>query len=278
MSVSDIMSSPVYIIGPDEPVSHARNLMFRHKISTLVVVENEEMVGIVTKSDMSHRLAQAEPMWRRRPIDKIPIKTIMTEEPITIYPEASISQATSLMLENGIENLPVINNGVKGIVTVMDIVTHISKQDMTTKVSEIYTNEPVSVNRHHTINHVIDELEKNHVSKVIVTNDPGDAVGMISTRDLALSIMKDNEGDLPSKNVKMARRPTSGGEKTYRYVKDVPLIAEDIMVQLYGIININETVVSAAKIMSKDNLTDLPVEDDGAIVGILSRKDVMQAR
>ncbi|MEA1985778.1 MAG: CBS domain-containing protein [Euryarchaeota archaeon] len=278
MSVSDIMSSPVYVIGPDEPVSHARNLMFRHKISTLVVVENEEMVGIVTKSDMSHRLAQAEPMWRRRPIDKVPIKMIMTDEPITIYPEASISQAANLMLENRIENLPVIKNGVKGIVTVMDIVTHISKQDMATKISEISTDELVTVNRHHTIDHVIDELEKNHASKVIVTNDPGDAVGMISTRDIALTIMKNNEGDLPSKNIKMARRPTSGGEKTYRYVKDVPLIAEDIMVELSGIVNINDTVVNAAKIMSKDNFTDLPVEDNGMIVGVLSRRDVTQAK
>ncbi len=278
MSVSDIMSSPVYVIGQDEPVSYARNLMFRHNLSTLVVVENEEMVGIVTKSDMRHRLAQAEPMWRRRPIDKVPIKMIMTDEPITIYPEASISQAASLMLENRIGNLPVIKNGVKGIVTVMDIVTHVSKQNMATKVSEISTDEPVIVNRHHTIDHVIDELEKNHASKVIVTNDPGDAVGMISTRDLALTIMKNNEGDLPSKNIKMARRPTSGGEKIYRYVKDVPMIAEDIMVELSGIVNINDTVINAAKIMSKDNLTDLPVEDNGIIVRVLSRWDVIQAR
>ncbi len=107
MNVADIMSSPVYIINADEPVSHARNLMLRHRISTLLVLNEGKMVGIVTKSDITNRLAQAEPLWRRRPIDQIPIKLLMTESVITIYPEASISQAVALMLENGVHNIPV---------------------------------------------------------------------------------------------------------------------------------------------------------------------------
>ncbi|HET8686488.1 MAG TPA: CBS domain-containing protein, partial [Methanosarcina sp.] len=34
MNVADIMSSPVYVLNADEPVSHARKLMLRHRIST----------------------------------------------------------------------------------------------------------------------------------------------------------------------------------------------------------------------------------------------------
>jgi len=44
MNVADIMSSPVYVINADEPVSHARKLMLRHKISTLLVLNEGKMV------------------------------------------------------------------------------------------------------------------------------------------------------------------------------------------------------------------------------------------
>jgi CBS domain-containing protein len=100
---------------------------------------------------------------------------------------------------------------------------------------------------------------------------------MISTRDIALSAMEDNEGKMQSKNIKMARKPTQGGEKTYRYVKDVPLVAEDIMVELDGVVNIEDDLSDAAKVMAKNNRTGLPVEKEGKIVGILSRIDIIRA-
>src|SRR5665647_3594377 len=100
MNVADIMSSPVYVLNADEPVSYARKMMLKYRISTLLVPNKGKMVGLVAKSDTGNRLAQAEPLGRRRPIDQIPIKLLMTESVITIYPEASISQAVALMLEN----------------------------------------------------------------------------------------------------------------------------------------------------------------------------------
>jgi CBS domain-containing protein len=277
MNVVDIMSSPVYVIAPDEPISHARKLMLRHKISTLIVASKDEMIGIVTKSDLRRRLAQAGPMWRRRPIDKVPVNLVMTESLVTIYPEASIQQAASLMLENGIHNIPVTKNNVVGIVTRTDIVRYVSEQTYDTKTSELMGRDVVFVNRHHTLNHVIDEMEKNEIGKVLVSNDAGNVVGIITSSNLALNLMADKEGKLPTKSIKMARRPDAGGQKTYRYVKEVPLVAEDIMSEPVIIISETETVVNAAKIMIEENISALPVGKDEEIVGILSRSDVIRA-
>lgn len=276
MSIKDIMSSPVYIIKPDETISQARNLMLKHKIGALVVVNNDNMIGIVTKSDMGKRMAQAEPMWRRRPIDKVPINLVMTESPITIYPEASIKQAADLMLENSISNIPVTKNSVVGIVTRGDIVRYVSEQTIDTKVSKHVSKDVVSVHRHHTINHVIDEMERHNVNRVIVINDSEKAVGIISTTNLALSSITDNENKLSTKSIKMARRPTPGGEKIYRYIKEVPLVAEDIMSGPIVTIPNDNTIVDAAKIMIKENITALPVEQDGDIIGMVSRSDVIR--
>ena len=276
MKIEDIMSSPVYVITPDEPISHARKLMLKHKIGSIIVVNEDDMVGIVTKSDLVKRLAQAEPMWRRRPIDKVPINLVMTESPVTIYPDASIRQAVDLMLENNINNIPVTKNSVIGVVTIKDIVRYVSEQSFDTKVSDLMSKDIISVHRHHTINHVMDEMERNDVNKVIVIDDAEEGVGIISTTNLALSTMTDNEGKLSTKSIKMARRPKPGGEKTYRYIKEVPLVAEDIMSGPIVTINSSDTVVNAANIMIKENITALPVEQDDEIVGMISKSDVIR--
>ena len=280
MNVVDIMSSPVYIINTDEPVSHARKLMLKHRIGTLPVLNEGKMVGIVTKSDISNRLAQAEPLWRRRPIDQIPIKLLMTETVITIYPEATISQAATLMLENGIHNVPVVKNGnIVGIVTRTDFMRHVAEntEKIKTKILKLMTQDVISVHRHHTINHVIDEMNKNEIARVIVKDDDGKPVGIISRKSLALNLLTDNEGELSTKSIKMVRRSSPGGQKTYRYVKEMPVTAEDIMVSPIISIDVNEDISAAAKKMIEEGLTGLPVSDGEDIVGILSRTDIMRA-
>jgi CBS domain-containing protein len=279
MNVADIMSSPVYVITVDEPVSYARKLMLRHKISTLLVLNEGKMVGIVTKSDITNRLAQAEPLWRRRPIDQIPIKLLMTESVITIYPEASISQAATLMLENGVHDIPVVKNDIVGIVTRTDIVRYVAEraEEIDTKIPRLMTEDVISVHRHHTINHVIDEMNKNEIERVIVKDDAGKPVGIISRRNLALNLLTDNEGKLSTKSIKMVRRSSPGGQKTYRYVKEVPLTAEDIMVSPIISIDINKRISDAARQLIEEEITALPVSDGEEIVGILSRTDIMKA-
>ena len=54
---SDVMSSPVITISPDEEVGDAASLMFTHHISRLLVVENNELVGIVSRSDIIRVMA-----------------------------------------------------------------------------------------------------------------------------------------------------------------------------------------------------------------------------
>lgn len=279
MNVADIMSSPVYVLNADEPVSYARKLMLKYRISTLLVLNEGKMVGIVTKSDICNRLAQAEPLWRRRPIDQIPIKLLMTESVITIYPEASISQAVALMLENRVHNIPVVKNDIVGIVTRTDLVRYVAEntEEIKTKIPKLMTEDIVSVHRHHTINHVIDEMNRNEIERVVVKDDAGKAVGIVSRKNLALNLLTDNEGELSTKNIKMARKSSPGGQKIYRYIKEVPLTAEDIMVSPIISIDVNENVSTAAKKMIAERVTALPVSDGDEIVGILSRTDIMKA-
>ncbi len=277
MNVKDIMSSPVFTIAPEETVAHARKLMLKHKISTLIVAEKEEMIGIVTKTNLGKRLAQAEPMWRRRPIDKIPVSMVMHEDPITIYPGATIAQASELMIENGINSLAVVNREVVGIITGTDIMKCFSEQDTKTKISDVMTDDIIFVHRHHTINHVIHEMEDNQTNRVIVNDDADEPVGMITTTNVAFNLMSDNQGNLPSKSIKMTRRSSPAGQKEYRYIKEVPLVAEDIMSELPPVVDMEDTAVSAAKTMISEHTIALPVVNGGKIIGLISRRDILRA-
>lgn len=157
MKIKEIMSSPVYVVSPEENVARARNLMLRHKIGRLVIIENNKPIGIVTKKDISRRLNQAEPQWRRRPIDHIPIRKVMSESLITIFPDATPRQLAELMRENNISGLPVVNskNEVTGIVTKWDLIKYFSEQPLEFKVSDLNIIPALTVHRHHTISHIL---------------------------------------------------------------------------------------------------------------------------
>ncbi|MGD9779848.1 CBS domain-containing protein, partial [Methanomethylovorans sp.] len=94
--------------------------------------------------------------------------------------------------------------------------------------------------------------------------------------NVALNIVAGADGELPTKNIKMARRATSGGQKAYRYIKEVPLVAEDIMSDISTIVKWDDSAVEAAKLIVEDNSRVLPVEKDNEIVGVIRRKDLIR--
>jgi acetoin utilization protein AcuB len=57
--VDQVMKSPVITVSPDYPLEEAARLMLRHKIGGLPVVENGEVVGIITASDIFAQIVEA---------------------------------------------------------------------------------------------------------------------------------------------------------------------------------------------------------------------------
>ncbi len=278
MKIKEIMSSPVYVVSPVDTVARARNLMLKHKIGRLVIVKDDKPVGIVTKKDISRRLDQAEPQWRRRPIDDIPIKLVMTESLITIFPDASPKELAELMLDNNIGGLPVVNakNEVTGIVTKWDLIRYFSELDLDLKVKDLKIEPAVTVHRHHTISHVNHQLEANSTDRAVVLEDNDMPVGIISNSNLTFTEMKNKTGGLPQKVIKMTRKDTSAGRKQNRYVKDVPLVAEDIMSCPLVTVNSDDLATAAARIMVDERINGVPVVGNG-IMGILTGENIVKA-
>ena len=262
MRVKDIMSAPVYVITPGEPISRARNLMLRHRISRLIVMLHDEPVGMLTESDVGCRLDQAEPQWRRRPIDQIPVQLVMTKSLISIYPDASLWQASELLLENDIGSLTVRDDMVGdicGIITSWDMIKYFSQCTADIRVSEIMSDFVVAVHKHHSLSHILQMMEDEEVDRVVVLEYGGKPVGMITNSNLAFACTVSTTGK---------------GRK----VQELPVIAEDVMSAPLVTAAEGDLVTDAARLMVDEQIASIVVVDcEMDVVGILNQYNVLQA-
>jgi CBS domain-containing protein len=274
--VKDYMSAPVYVIERNEPIQRARNLMFKYSIGRLPVMDNGKLAGIVTKYDITNRLNQAAPEWRRRPIDKIPIQVVMTEKPITIFPDATMAQAAELMAENDISGLPVERDGeILGMITSRDMVRYFADQDIKATVGDLMSRNVLNVHRHHTIGHVLDEMNVQGASRAMVYEDNDTPVGIITRSGLTFSEMMGPKDEMETKNIKMTRKESNAGRKQYRYVKQMPLVAEDIMTSPVITMNSEMNSVEAAKMLAEKHIIGMPVLETNQVVGYFSADEII---
>ena len=57
--IEQVMTRPVIIVSPDYPLEEAAQLMLKHKIGGVPVVEDEHLVGIITRDDILAQLVEA---------------------------------------------------------------------------------------------------------------------------------------------------------------------------------------------------------------------------
>lgn len=120
--VKEIMTSDVITTTPDIDVVYAFEKLMEYKISSLPVVEDDKLIGIITATDVGHNLI----------LDKYELGTsveeIMIKSVITVSPEDTIETAINVMKKgvssSGILNqLPVVEDGkLVGIISDGDII------------------------------------------------------------------------------------------------------------------------------------------------------------
>lgn len=125
--VRDIMTSPVVIVAPQTPVPQASALMKERGIRHLPVIENGQLVGIVSRGDLREasisEAINADLYEISFLLSRLPVSKLMTRQVVTISPDALIVDAVELMTGNKIAGLPVVDEtgSVIGIVTESDL-------------------------------------------------------------------------------------------------------------------------------------------------------------
>ena len=120
--VRDVMTKDVRVVRPDTSVKEVVAVMNKFDIGSIVVVQGERPVGIITERDILKRIV--EPCLDP---ETVTARQIMTSPVVTIDENASINEAAKLMAKKGIKRLLVTRNKdeLMGIITFTDIVTKV---------------------------------------------------------------------------------------------------------------------------------------------------------
>jgi len=114
VSACEIMTRPVRSTAPTDAIGDARQLMVRYGHSGLVVIENGQLVGVVTRRDADKA--------HHHHLDHAPVRGFMTRDVHTVTADTSLYELERIMIAEGIGRLPVMRDGqVAGIVTRTDV-------------------------------------------------------------------------------------------------------------------------------------------------------------
>jgi len=135
LRVRDIMTAEVTTLKRNEKLTLADDVMQLGRIRHLPVLDDEgqEVVGILSQRDLFRgALAQAlgyGPHARRKILDTLLIKEVMTTEVITTSPETPLAEAARVLMKRKIGCLPVVKDRhLIGILTEGDFVAMVARK------------------------------------------------------------------------------------------------------------------------------------------------------
>jgi acetoin utilization protein AcuB len=120
------MNTKVITITQDERAAVAKKILKENNIRHLPVVAGKHLIGLVTNMDIRKADASPVPALGSHELeyllDQITVKEIMTRNVITISPDTSVEEAATLLHDNKIGCLPVVEDGVLvGMLTENDV-------------------------------------------------------------------------------------------------------------------------------------------------------------
>ena len=118
MKIQDIMTTGVQTISADSSAKEAARKMHDLHIGSLLVVDGDKMVGIITDRDICCKVVAT---GRDAVITQV--KEAMSKEVATCYADQDIAEAAELMADNHIRRLTVLdrNNSMAGFLSVDDL-------------------------------------------------------------------------------------------------------------------------------------------------------------
>ena len=125
----------VWSVTPNASIQEALKLMADKKIGAVLVMEGDNIAGILSERDVARELSKVESLSLKTPVHKL-----MTKMVFYISPDMSVEECMALMSEKKIRHLPVVENGkVVGLISIGDVVKEtIALKDIAIRSLENY--------------------------------------------------------------------------------------------------------------------------------------------
>jgi len=134
MNVEDVMTRDVVFVEVPGSRDTALKIMKDKGITSVPVVKNRTLVGIITRGDI----------FRNPEEDQIAL--LMTRQPVFVSPMTTIEDAARIFIEKAIRRMPVVEDSqLVGFITLTDIVSAIAEMDIKTPVDNFIIRNIVAV-------------------------------------------------------------------------------------------------------------------------------------
>ena len=259
MQIKNLMSTSLITIDKDQSLSDALKLLRKNKISRLPVLNNKELVGIVSERDIAKKLGSSK--YESMPASRLHVSSVMVKDIISVPQSMRLAEVANIMLENGIGSVPVMEDGkMVGIVSKADFITlAIDGEYEKICTKEIMTKDVISVSPSERLVHARRVSIDNKVGRLPVMDDE-ELVGMITSKDLMRAFI-DFRKNVPEKYQKSQ-------------IKEV--LIEYIMSTNPRVVSKDTPISEVSKIMMETGFNGLPVVENDKVIGIITQTDILR--
>jgi len=149
------------------------------------------------------------------------------------------------------------------------------------KIKDVMNKDVIVCKPEDTLGHLADLFKKNHISGIPVV-DKGKVVGLVSETDL-IKLFRTQEfsNDLwlpsPFEIIEIPIRNLVKFEETKKFLENMKLRpVKDIMTRTIHAISPDEELEDASAMMVKYKVNRLPVIENGKLIGIVARSDIIK--
>jgi CBS domain-containing protein len=184
-NVAEEMSQPVISVDPDTTALNASTLMTSKDIKRLLVVSQQQPLGVVTQTDITSALISMAPFRN--------IADLMTRDVVTIDETATTTEAAQLMAAYNISCVVALRGDIAvGIVTEKDIVQRLAlshDDPSATPVAEIMSFPVMSVPATHSVMSASRVMDQMHIHRLLVGSTT-DILGIVTQTDIIVAVRR----------------------------------------------------------------------------------------
>jgi CBS domain-containing protein len=254
MKVKDIMAEPI-LVHKSDTVSHAMDMMNKHDTRRLLVVNGDDIQGVITMRSIARKLGT----WKSSnlPASSLHVATATTNMFVKVLPDMDIKDAVALMDRSGGILVVTDNEKIHGWVTPHELMKNV--RGLKGYAADLM-KEPISVSPGERVAHARRLMLDKDIGRLPVIEN-GIVAGIITERDVANAMMNfrnlvpDNQQDERIRN----------------------LIVADIMTNNVKLVRTNTSISEVVSLILNENIGGVPVLNlRDEMVGIISRRSIIK--
>lgn len=249
------MTKDVLTVDKDDRLQQVLDMMVKHRVSKLVVLDKGKAVGVITDGDVADELGAIKN--RGVPASHLHASSAMRRKFPSVHVDTSAGQILDMLVEQDAGLLPVLHDGVPvGVVTSSDA---LSLVESTKALADIMTAHLHVVGPTDRVIHARRTMLDHHVERLPVL-DAGRLVGIVGEIDIALGLarLKDTVAD-----------HHQSAALTRFLVQDV---LQPRVISATPEMNAKDAIA----LMRKSDVGSLPVLRGDRLVGIVTRTDLLK--